>query len=1283
MPAANVTFTAQWTINTFTVTASAGSNGTVTPAGVNSENYGSTPGFSITPAANYHVADVLVDGVSVGAVTSYNFPAITANHTISATFAINTYTLSYTVAANGSITGSSSQTVNSGSNGTLVVALPNSGFHFVSWSDGVPTASRTDLNVTANLSVTATFAANGVAPATYSIVASAGANGNVTPVGTTTVNSGATQSYTITPNAGYSVSTVIVDGAVLSGVIINPITSSYTFSNVSANHTISATFVINTYTLTYTAAANGTITGTTPQTVNSGLNGSTVTAVANNQFHFVSWSDGILTASRTDLNVTSNLSVTANFAANPITTYTLIYTAAANGSITGSTPQTVNSGADGSTVTAVPDIGFIFVSWSDGVLTASRTDLHVIANLSVTANFAIDNSGGVSQFVFTYTAGSGGSISGAASQAVDSFGETATDVTAIANPGYVFTGWSDGFTSATRNDNDWQNDLSGNTSYDISVTANFTPLIYTVAASNGSNGSVTPAGSNNEPYGATPSFTITPAANYHVADVLVDGVSVGAVGNYNFTAITANHTISATFAANPVITFTLTYTAASGGSISGVSPQTVNSGANGSAVSAVANSGFHFTSWSDGNTNASRTDLNVTANLSVTASFAANPPPPPPPPSTFTLVYNAGAGGTISGTTPQPVTSGANGTAVTAIPSTGFHFVSWSDGLLTASRTELNVTSNRSVIATFAANPVTTFTLAYAAGTGGTIGGTTTQVVNSGANGTIVIATPNAGFHFVSWSDGGLTASRTDLNVTSNLSVIATFAADPVIPPTAFTLHYSAGSNGLVTGVASQSVNAGGNGTAVTAVANVGFHFVSWSDGVTTATRTELNVSGNISVTASFAPNGVQPPTNVTTFTLNYVANGHGSISGTTTQDILPGGSGTSVTAIAAAGYHFTTWSDGNSSASRTDSNVLADHTYSANFAQDLVVPITHTIITSSGPNGTVQPLGARVVNDGDTLGVSITADVNYHIANVVVDGLSVGTVSSYDFTNIKADHTISATFAINTNGTPGPGTDQGPIVKEGTDGVSATESGVNDPVILSLLNGGAGVQLKAAKWKIKITSDKKSVYGIKLPVGIKVYLIRGVNGTTSGDGFKPGTIARVYLYSTRIFLGQATVKADGTFSAHFPVSAKTTLGYHVMQVEGTAYDGKFRTAAVGLQVLSRPANGLVELSNIYYDLNVSDLNAANRAKLDAVATTQIANNYSEIWIYGYTDIQTGVNNQVLSKLRAVKVIAYLHKLLPKLLIKYKFFGPANPLNPAKTQAAFAQNRRSEILGKP
>jgi hypothetical protein len=71
---------------------------------------------------------------------------------------------------------------------------------------------------------------------TYTITASAGANGSISPSGSVVVNQGANQTFTITPNSGYQVSTVTVDGASVGAV------TSYTFSNVQANHTISATF---------------------------------------------------------------------------------------------------------------------------------------------------------------------------------------------------------------------------------------------------------------------------------------------------------------------------------------------------------------------------------------------------------------------------------------------------------------------------------------------------------------------------------------------------------------------------------------------------------------------------------------------------------------------------------------------------------------------------------------------------------------------------------------------------------------------------------------------------------------------------------------------------------------------------------------------------------------------------------------------------------------------------------------------------------------------------------
>lgn len=67
--------------------------------------------------------------------------------------------------------------------------------------------------------------------------------------------------------------------------------------------------------------------------------------------------------------------------------YSLTYTPGANGSVNGDTSQTVGEGEDGTEVIAVPDSGYIFVNWSDGVTSASRTDTNVMADINVTANF--------------------------------------------------------------------------------------------------------------------------------------------------------------------------------------------------------------------------------------------------------------------------------------------------------------------------------------------------------------------------------------------------------------------------------------------------------------------------------------------------------------------------------------------------------------------------------------------------------------------------------------------------------------------------------------------------------------------------------------------------------------------------------------------------------------------------------------------------------------------------------------------------------------------------------
>lgn len=70
----------------FDVTATANEHGSINPSGIISIKKGENQTFTITPDSGYIIADVFVDGISVGAVKSYTFENVTANHTISATF---------------------------------------------------------------------------------------------------------------------------------------------------------------------------------------------------------------------------------------------------------------------------------------------------------------------------------------------------------------------------------------------------------------------------------------------------------------------------------------------------------------------------------------------------------------------------------------------------------------------------------------------------------------------------------------------------------------------------------------------------------------------------------------------------------------------------------------------------------------------------------------------------------------------------------------------------------------------------------------------------------------------------------------------------------------------------------------------------------------------------------------------------------------------------------------------------------------------------------------------
>jgi len=247
---------------TFTITASAGANGTITPSGAVVVASGASQAFTIAPNAGFVVADVLVDGVSAGVATAYTFTAVAADHTISATFAAAppvTFTINASAGANGTITPSGAVVVASGASQAFTMT-PAVGFAIASVIiDGIPTGTgptATFDNVIANHTISVSFVA-AAPPSSFTITASAGIGGTISPAGAVTVARLGEARFSITPAAGKVIADVMVDGVSVGAV------SNYRFRGVVSNHTISASFSAlpgtGSFTVNASAGANGTI----------------------------------------------------------------------------------------------------------------------------------------------------------------------------------------------------------------------------------------------------------------------------------------------------------------------------------------------------------------------------------------------------------------------------------------------------------------------------------------------------------------------------------------------------------------------------------------------------------------------------------------------------------------------------------------------------------------------------------------------------------------------------------------------------------------------------------------------------------------------------------------------------------------------------------------------------------------------------------------------------------------------------------------------------------------
>ena len=274
------------------LSASAGSGGSISPSGSFFQTRGGSQSFTITPASGYTISDVKVDGVSVGAVSSYTFSSLAASHTISATFSAQSsgsgtatsYTINTTAGSGGTISPQGAVSVKSGANQTFTIT-PATGYSIanvqVDGSSVGAVGSYTFSNVTTNHTISAVFAASQTQTTAYSITATAGGNGTISPAGAVSVAAGGNQTFSITPAAGYKVNSVLVDGASIGAV------TSYTFYKVSANHTIAASFISGTQAPIADAGPNQTVSDGGVVVTLSGANSTDVGGPGILSYHWV------------------------------------------------------------------------------------------------------------------------------------------------------------------------------------------------------------------------------------------------------------------------------------------------------------------------------------------------------------------------------------------------------------------------------------------------------------------------------------------------------------------------------------------------------------------------------------------------------------------------------------------------------------------------------------------------------------------------------------------------------------------------------------------------------------------------------------------------------------------------------------------------------------------------------------------------------------------------------------------------------------------------------------
>ena len=238
-----------------------------------------------------------------------------------------------------------------------------------------------------------------------------------------------------------------------------------------------------------------------------------------------------------------------------------------------------------------------------------------------------------------------------------------------------------------------------------------------------------------------------------------------------------------------------------------------------------------------------------------------------------------------------------------------------------------------------------------------------------------------------------------------------------------FTVTVTSGGNG--TASASHAKAVAGTEITLTATPNTGYHFKEWqvmSGGVTIKDDKFLMPNDNVEVKAIFEKDAPAP----TEYTITYDLAG-GTAEGNPDTYTIETRTFT-LKNPTKSGYTFTGWSgtglDGENNMTVTiPTGSTGNRTYTAHWRYNGSGHSYsyYTIKATAGAGGSISPSGNVSVREGRDQTFTITPDKGYAVANVKIDGKSIGAVKSYTFENVSRTHTIEVIF-MKANGNPQTG---------------------------------------------------------------------------------------------------------------------------------------------------------------------------------------------------------------------------------------------------------------------